>query len=399
MANFGRYLIRRELGRGAMGVVYEARDTESVADVALKVIALAPGLSAETRRRQEERFDREAAALAQLDHPRVVRLLDRGEVDGRRYFVMELVAGTTLRDRLQMQGALSVAELVRLGIEMGHALDHVHQRGIVHRDVKPENIMLLPDGGAKLMDFGIARLVLEQETAASSGFQGSPSYMSPEQVAGLRVDGRSDLYSLAVTLYEAATGRRAVEGDSIPAILHKVAHEYPPPPAGLPPALQAILMRAMAKDPGQRYVRGAELADDIREGRMPAQTFSPIAPPPPGFAPPSGFEPRSGYEPPRLIYLGADAPPAPAAPADSTVMSGWSAASLPSPPLPSPPLPAPPLPAPEANPTPAACRLHTGTAAVAVCGACGQPLCYTCLLDVPGRGVICRTCAFARPPR
>jgi len=244
--SFGKYEIQRELGRGAMGVVYEAHDPERGVEVALKVMSVPAHYTNAARKRQSERFGREAHALAELCHPNVVRVFDEGEIGGRPYFSMELVRGTNLRDRLQFQGPLSVPELIRLASELCDALEHIHGRGIVHRDVKPDNIMLLPDGRAKLMDFGIAQFQFDDRSRTSGGFQGSPAYMSPEQVAGKPVDGRSDIYSLGVTLYEAATGKRAVQGDSIPEITQKFASEYPPPPVGLPPFLQATLLKARA---------------------------------------------------------------------------------------------------------------------------------------------------------
>jgi serine/threonine-protein kinase len=368
-AVFGKYQVRRELGRGAMGVVYEARDPALGADVALKVMTVSPTASEESRSRQVERFCREAQSLAQLSHPHVVRLLEQGEAAGRPYFAMELVRGTTLRDRIQFQGPLSVAELTRLALELCDALDHLQLRGVVHRDLKPENIMLLPDGSAKLMDFSVARLVLEQSTAASSAFQGSPAYMSPEQVAGLPVDGRSDIYSLAITLYEAATGRRAVEGDSIVNIAHRVTSEYPSPPPGLPVPLQAVLMRALVKDPARRYARASEMAEDIRHGRLPN---------PPSA---SGAVNLSYPEAPPA-YLGAEdvAPPAPVA-APLPRLPSAEETTLMSPPAPG-------------EPPRAPCRLHPAIGGVASCSRCGYPVCYTCLLEVPGGGIICRACAF-----
>lgn len=344
---FGKYQIRRELGRGAMGVVYEAEDPEGGDEVALKVLSLAPNAGPEARRRRVERFYREAQALAHLRHPGVVRLFEQGEVSGRHFFTMELVRGTTLRDRIQMAGPLSVADLVRLAVEMCEALDHIHSRWVVHRDVKPENIMLLPGGSSKLMDFGVAiTLTPDGSPPTGSGFEGSPCYMSPEQVTGQPVDGRSDLYSLGVTLYEAATGRRAVQGDTIPAIIHQVVNEFPPPPGGMPVYLQAVLMRALAKNPAHRYARASQMAEDLRAAaRAGGTTPSPTRP----------------------LQTGQRAAPPPLFPA-----------------------------APRSAATGAAdrCRMHPAAPSVGFCQRCGSPMCYGCLVEVPGRGALCRTCAF-----
>lgn len=357
---FGRYEIRRELGRGAMGVVYEAHDPVLGADVALKVMTVNPSASPDSRKRQLSRFLREARALSELEHPGVVRAFDQGEVDGRHYFSMELVRGTTLRDRLSFQGPLSLPELTRLATDLCTALEHIHQHGVVHRDVKPDNVMLMPDGSAKLMDFGIAQVHEDADSAPSGGFQGSPAYMSPEQVSGMGVDARTDIYSLGVTLYEAATGRRAVEGDSIPVITHRVTHEYPPAPVGLPPFFQGVLMRALTKDPFQRYQSAQVMGEDIQAGRMPSS----VAAAPPGFVRP---EPA---------YLGADLE-SPAAPTVTDfVLPGADSAP------------------PAQRDTRPPCRLHPRVAGSALCVNCQQPMCHTCTLEVPGRGVICRACAF-----
>jgi len=380
IVNFGRYEIRRELGRGAMGLVYEAFDPVEDTEVALKVMAVNPGASPDSKKRQLERFQREARALKSLSHPNVVHVLDAGEVEGRHFFSMELIRGTNLRDRLQFQGPLSVPEIIRLALDLCGALEHIHAAGVVHRDVKPDNIMLMPDGSAKLMDFGIAQIITEASSAPPGGFQGSPAYMSPEQVAGLGVDYRTDIYSLAITIYEAATGRRAVEGDSIPVITHRVVHEYPPAPVGLPPFLQGILMRALQKDPGHRYQSAAIMAEDVRNGRMP-----------------SAPAPRPSYSPPERTYLGVEPEPQmPDYPAGPTLASSGqfspftatSAAGVPTVSefvLPS---------TQQAEQRKEGCRMHPAVASATRCAQCGHPMCYTCTLEVPGRGVICRTCAF-----
>lgn len=361
--NFGKYELTRELGRGAMGIVYEAREIGRSEEIALKVITLKNGASPESRARQLDRFSREARALSQLSHPNVVRLIERGEIGGRAYFTMELVRGTTLRDRLQFQGPLSYPELTRLALEMGAALDHLHEHGVVHRDVKPDNLMLMPDGSAKLMDFGIALLLFEDHQGAN-GFEGSPAYMSPEQVASRPVDGRTDIYSLAVTLYEAATGKRAYDGDSIATITQKVVQEYPAPPPGLPLHFQAILMRAMAKNPNHRYARCAEMAADLLAARTPQR--------PPVIASQPGTFPQANYPGGALgsaPLAGAGMPPpAVAAPMAPSSVDG-AAGRVP-------------------------CRIHPGRAGVARCEACSHPMCYTCMLEIPHRGTICRACAF-----
>jgi serine/threonine-protein kinase len=312
-----------------------------------------------------------------LSHPGVVHLYDQGEVRGRHYFAMELVRGTTLKDRVQMQGPLSVAELTRLTLEMCEALAHVHEHGVVHRDLKPENIMLMSDGSARLMDFGIAQMIGGSAAAATGGFQGSPAYMSPEQVQGKPVDRRSDIYSLGITLYEAATGRRAVEGETIPVIAHQVANEFPPPPTGLPQFLQVVLMRALTKDPEKRYQYASEMAADIRA----AQAGLPLSRRPGASAPPP---PEPEHAAPAPAYLGSLPEKDPVAMAQAVTATtapslGEFAGNL------IPPTPPPP-----------ACRAHAGAASTALCTQCRSPICYTCLVETPTRGIICRGCAYPR---
>ncbi len=367
LTTFGKYDILSELGRGAMGIVYEARSADREESVALKVMSVPANPSVDSVRRQVERFYREARALQRLEHPRIVRLYEQGEVGGRPFFSMERVSGTNLRDKLQFQGALSLPELVRLTTEVSEALDHAHARGVIHRDIKPENIMFLPDGGSRLMDFGIARILPEDDPSVSAGFQGSPAYMSPEQAHCRPVDGRSDTYSLAITLYEAATGRRAFEGDSVAVITQKVLHEYPLPPAGLPHFFQGALMRAMSKEPAHRYARAGEMAEDIRLGRMPNFNFSPVAAP----AAPT-------YTPPPPVYLG-DAHSGSAAP--PSYQPAYDGQTLVTPP--------------QAASQVTVCRMHSARG-VDLCASCVTPVCHGCLVEIPGRGIVCRLCAFGR---
>lgn len=366
MPTFGKYEILRELGRGAMGVVYEARDPSNGVEVALKVMSPPSRKSKDAEKRQFERFGRESRALSGLNHPNVVHLTERGEIGGRPYFCMELVRGSTLKERLHQQGPLSLPELVRLAQELSSALDYIHSHGVVHRDVKPENIMMQPEGSAKLMDFGVAQLLSFEDLTSLGGFHGSPAYMAPEQVAGGLVDARTDVYSLGITLYEAATGRRAVEGDSIPVIVQKVAREYPTPPAGLPLYFQAILMRAMAKDPAHRYQRAGEMADDLRMGRIPEVTFSPIAAPAPPPVPQELQQPTAGS-----VYFGSPIPNPPAFATGAAV-----------------------APAPPAVATRIACPEHPYATSVASCTRCGRPICNGCLVELPQSIILCRNCAF-----
>jgi len=264
----GRYTIRRELGRGAMGVVYEADDPVLGRRVAIKTISLDLGLSPEATELYRQRFLGEARAAASMSHPGIVVVYDVGQhgPGGQLYMALEYLVGETVEERLARQGTIDWRPALRIASEVARALNHAHTRKIVHRDIKPANIMLLESGETKILDFGIARLPTSQLTTGGESF-GTPAYMSPEAALEEGLDGRSDLFSLGVVLYEMLTGRRAFTGSSIPAILTRVAYEDPSPPSDhvetLPPELNRLFARLLAKDPDDRYANGVELAEDL----------------------------------------------------------------------------------------------------------------------------------------
>ena len=272
---FGRYEILAELGRGAMGVVYKARDPKINRVVAVKTISLA-GQPADEEQEYRERFYREAEAAGRLSHPGIVTIFDVGEEPETRapYIVMEFVGGQSLDKLLSAQDRkLPLETALQLTHELAEALDCAHGQGVVHRDLKPANILLTEDGHAKIADFGVAKLNLANHTLAGRAL-GTPAYMSPEQLNGEAVDGRSDLFSLGVVLYTILTGYRPFQGNSALTVSYKVVNRDPIPATvldtELPPALDYIIARAMAKDPAQRYQRGMEMAldiQDLREGR------------------------------------------------------------------------------------------------------------------------------------
>jgi serine/threonine-protein kinase len=274
---FGRYEMLAELGRGAMGVVYKARDPKINRVVAVKTISLA-GQSPEEEREYRERFFREAEAAGRLSHPGIVTIFDVGEEPETRapYIVMEFVGGQSLDKLLSRDDhTLPLETALQLALELAEALDCAHGQGVVHRDLKPANILLTEDGHAKIADFGVAKLNLANHTLAGRAL-GTPAYMSPEQLNGEAVDGRSDLFSLGVVLYTVLTGYRPFQGNSAITVSFKVVNRDPIAAtllnAELPPGLDYILTRAMAKDPAERYQRGMEMVLDIqqlREGRAP----------------------------------------------------------------------------------------------------------------------------------
>jgi serine/threonine protein kinase len=274
---FGRYEILSELGRGAMGVVYKARDPKINRVVAVKTVSL-NGQPLEEELEYRERFVREAEAAGRLSHPGIVTIFDVGEEPETRspYIVMEYVSGPSLEKMLSGENrTLPLETALQLTFELAEALDCAHGQGVVHRDLKPANVLITEDGHAKIADFGIAKLNLANLTHAGRTL-GTPAYMSPEQLNGETVDGRSDLFSLGVILYTVLTGYRPFQGNSALTVSFKVVNRDPVPASildtDLPPGLDYIIARAMAKDPAQRYQRGMEMALDIqelREGREP----------------------------------------------------------------------------------------------------------------------------------
>jgi serine/threonine protein kinase len=269
---FGRYEILSELGRGAMGIVYKARDPRINRIVAVKTISLA-GQPAEEERDFRQRFLREAEAAGRLSHPGIVTVFDAGEEAETQtpYIVMEFVGGQSLdKVLLASERKLPAERALQLALELAEALDYAHSQGVVHRDLKPENIVLTEDGHAKIADFGVAKLNLGNQTLAGRAL-GTPAYMSPEQLNGDPVDGRSDLFSLGVILYTILTGYRPFQGNSAITISYRVVNHEPIPATildtELPPGLDHIITRAMAKNPAERYQRGMEMVLDIQHLR------------------------------------------------------------------------------------------------------------------------------------
>jgi len=257
---FGRYEIVREIGHGAMGVVYEALDPTIGRKVALKAIRFdGIGTTADEAAR---RFKNEARAAGGLNHPNIVTVYDAGEDSGVLYLAMELIEGPTLDALLRTRRTIAPPQAVDIVRQICAGLDFAHGRGIVHRDIKPANILLASHGPAKITDFGIARA--GEAMTITGQVVGTPNYMSPEQVLGRTLDGRSDLFSVGVMLYEMVTGERPFEGQSITTIMYKIVHETPIPPLKLDstihPRLSAVIEKALAKSPGERFPSGAELA-------------------------------------------------------------------------------------------------------------------------------------------
>ena len=288
----GKYRIIREIAR-SNDIVYEAIDPTMARRVAVKELQLPPHLAGAQKRERIERFYREAKAAGTLSHRNIVTIHDVGQENERHFLVMEYLEGQSLRDILQMQGALPLKETVEITLQLCDALAYAHSRGVVHRDVKPDNVHILPGGIIKLTDFGIARITAEPSITSQGQVFGTPSYMSPEQVASHSVDHRTDLFSLGITLYEMLTGRKPFVGDSVITITYNIMNIQPTMPIGVPGPLQQILQRALAKDPNLRYQNAAAMAADLRAEKF-ALTAAPAAAaqaPQAGKSPPLTFAP------------------------------------------------------------------------------------------------------------
>lgn len=257
MQQIGRYEIERELGRGAMGVVYLARDTRIGRSVALKTIRLSDFADAEKLQRLRERLVREAQSAGILSHENIVTIYDVDEQNGLSYISMEYVEGDSLERMLENRRELSRDTLLSLLRQIAEALDFAHSRGIIHRDIKPPNIMVTPNGRVRITDFGIAKIAHASSVTQGGGMLGTPDYMSPEQIAGTAVDGRADQFSLGVIAFELLTGEKPFVAETLPALFYRIAHQPSPDATLLNRSLSAgigkVLERAMAKDANDRY--------------------------------------------------------------------------------------------------------------------------------------------------
>lgn len=328
-----KYHIVREIAR-SNDVVYEATDTTSGRRVALKELVLPGNLTPQARKERIERFNREARAAGRLSHRNIVSVYDYGVAEGRYFIAMEYLEGQTLRESLQARGALPIPECIEIACQVLAALSHAHSHRVIHRDVKPDNISILPGGIVKLTDFGIARLTEEASLTGDGQVFGTPSYMSPEQIEGGHVDYRTDLFSMGIVLYEMLVGRKPFTGDSVVSITYSIMHHEPPAMDGIPLGLESVVMRALSKDPVRRPTSAAEMSQQLQSADL------------------SGALDRSAAGSPGMGYFGSSAT------ASSSGLGGVSVPPVfaPAPwlqqPAPAPPLPfsVPPTPAPQAAP-------------------------------------------------
>jgi len=277
----GRYEIQSELGRGAMGVVYKAVDPVIGRTVAVKTLRLSEEGTGLSRPELLNRFQTEARAAGLLTHPNIVVVFDAGEEDGLYYITMELVEGKSLQGLLDAGQAFPLARVLRIMEQTCSALQFAHERNIVHRDIKPANLMLTADDTVKVTDFGTAKILQFGTVQQTAHVMGTPSYMSPEQVKGRVVDGRSDIFSLGVMLYEMVTGEKPFPGQNITTVIYKIVNEDPVPPRTIDPSihagLSAVIMKALAKEPSARYQTCKEMLEDLKNYRSLSAMESPTS--------------------------------------------------------------------------------------------------------------------------
>jgi len=264
----GRYEITKELGKGAMGIVYQGRDPKINRTVAIKTLRFEEGIDEISLKEMKERFFREAQAAGNLSHPNIVKIYDAGEEQDIAYMAMELLQGDDLKKWTAKNNLLPLDKALECIAISAEALDFAHKNGVIHRDIKPANIMLLKDGTLRVADFGIARIQASSKTATGTVL-GTPYYMSPEQISGKKVDGRADIFSLGVTMFELLTGERPWKGgEAIGTLFFQISTDPYPDPLrirpDLPKEIVPILDRALTKNPDARYQSGAEMAADLR---------------------------------------------------------------------------------------------------------------------------------------
>ena len=282
LKKLGRYDLVRVLGKGAMGVVYEARDPNLERRVAIKTVKV-ENLSEEAAAEYEARFRTEARSAARLQHPNIVSVYDSDRDGDVAFLVMEYIQGDDLKHHLDRGVRYSLEQSLKMIRDLLAALDYAHKAGIVHRDIKPANLLIEPGGRVKLTDFGVARIQDSGEATRTQGSMvGTLKYMAPEQVQGLKIDSRADLFSVGVVLYQLLTDKRPFDGDNDFSIIHQIIGHTPPPPssfnARLPPAIDAVVARALAKDRENRFATARDFASALQSAIRRAEDSTVVPP-------------------------------------------------------------------------------------------------------------------------
>jgi serine/threonine-protein kinase len=284
-STLGQYQIIREIAR-SNDIVYEAYDPLMNRRVAVKELAMPSGASAQQKEERLQRFRREAQAAGTLNHPNIMTVYSFAEDAGRTFMAMEYLDGHTLRNEIDTKGIIPVQAAVDTAIEILQGLAHAHKKGVIHRDIKPDNIQILSNGEIKITDFGIARITFQPNLTMDGQVFGTPSYMSPEQVVGKEIDARSDLFSLATVLYEMLSGQKPFAGDSVVSITYAIMNKEPVQPAQIPYKLWQVVQRALEKSPAARFASAEDLISALQDAvKSPTQTTaSPPMPDPFGLS-------------------------------------------------------------------------------------------------------------------
>ncbi|MGV3615832.1 MAG: serine/threonine protein kinase [Fimbriimonas sp.] len=283
----GQYQIIREIAR-SNDIVYEAYDPLMNRRVAVKELSMPHGMTDAQKTDRISRFKREAQAAGTLNHPNIMTVHSFAEDAGRTFMAMEFLDGTTLRSEIDAKGFLPVDRAVEIAVAVLEGLGHAHSKGVIHRDIKPDNVQILSTGAVKITDFGIARLTFQPNLTMDGQVFGTPSYMSPEQVVGRDIDARSDLFSVAVVLYEMLSGQKPFAGDSVVSITYAIMNKEPQQPSQCDWGLWQVLSRSLDKSPQLRYGSATEMIEALKTARKQAQSGLMTATPPPN----SGFNPN-----------------------------------------------------------------------------------------------------------
>lgn len=301
----GQYQIIREIAR-SNDIVYEAYDPLMNRRVAIKELMMPSGSTPQQAEDRISRFKREAQAAGTLNHPNIMTVYSFAEDAGRTFMAMEYLDGQTLRNELDARGAIPIDRAVAVTDEVLAGLEHAHSKGVIHRDIKPDNIQILSNGQIKITDFGIARLTFQPNLTMDGQVFGTPSYMSPEQVVGREIDARSDIFSVGVMLYEMIAGQKPFSGDSVVSTTYAIMNKEPDQPANIPWPLWTVITRALEKSPAMRWSSAADMKQALEEAMDPSKGAMPVVDPsvPPGYHP--STNPYAAPTPPPIagIYGG-----------------------------------------------------------------------------------------------
>lgn len=295
-STLGQYQIIREIAR-SNDIVYEAYDPLMNRRVAIKELAIPPGLSPQQREERINRFKREAQAAGSLNHPHIMTVFSFAEDQGRQFMAMEYLDGHTLRNEIDTKGFLANDRAIEIAVAVLEGLAHAHDKGVIHRDIKPDNIQILSNGAIKITDFGIARLTFQPNLTVDGQVFGTPSYMSPEQVVGKDIDRRSDLFSVGVVLFEMLSGQKPFTGDNVMAISYAILNKEPSQPATIDDRIWRVIRKALEKAPSVRYQDAQEFIDDLKGSFQSA-----VAPEPAIYTTPYGTFPNPAYQPSTPSY-------------------------------------------------------------------------------------------------